>query len=131
VPTVLRPSSIQGLGLFAAAPILKGTVTWVFEPGFDLLFTPEQIEALPAVARALVMRHAYLSIVQGRYVYCTDDARFWNHSAKPNNGEVAQQRHAEPANIALRDIAAGEEMTVDYRTFDANDAKSGAAWLAR
>ncbi len=131
VPTIIRPSLIQGLGLFAAEPIAKGTITWAFEPGFDMLFAREQVAAMPPLQRDLLLRHGYLSLVLGKYVFCADDGRFWNHSARPNNGEVVQPRHPEPANIALRDIAAGEELTVDYRAFDETDSKSGAAWLSK
>ncbi|MBM3507623.1 MAG: SET domain-containing protein [Alphaproteobacteria bacterium] len=129
IPTLLRPSFIEGLGLFAAAPVPKGTITWRFDPTFDLTFTVAEVEAMGPIQRALLRRHGYLSTALGKYVFCTDDARFWNHSAECNNGEVLLPGDLEPANVALRDIAAGEELTVDYRLFDAKDSDAGAAWL--
>lgn len=129
IPTNLRPSPIEGLGLFAAQPVPKGTITWAFDPRFDLLFDEAEVERLPALQRGLILRHGYLSIQLHKYVLCADDARFWNHAASPNTGQILRPNDIEPANIALRDIAAGEELTVDYRTFDAVDAQSGAAWL--
>jgi SET domain-containing protein len=131
IQTNLRPSPIEGLGLFAARPIPKGTITWAFDPRFDLLFDAEEVERLPALQRDLMLRHGYLSIQLHKYVLCADDARFWNHSATPNNAQILRPGDVEPANVALRDIAAGEELTVDYRTFDAVDAVSGEAWLSR
>jgi len=131
IRTNLRPSPIEGLGLFAAQPIAKGTITWAFDPRFDLLFDEAEVDRLPALQRALMLRHGYLSIQLQKYVLCADDARFWNHSATPNNAQILRPDDIEPSNIALRDIAAGEELTVDYRTFDAVDAASGEEWLSK
>ena len=131
VPTTLRPSPIEGLGLFSAERIAKGTITWAFDPRFDLLFSEDEAANLPPLQRALLERHAYLSLHLHKYLLCADDARFWNHAAHPNNGEVLRPGDSEPANIALRDIAAGEELTVDYRAFDAVDAVSCEEWLTK
>ncbi|MSP20730.1 MAG: SET domain-containing protein-lysine N-methyltransferase [Alphaproteobacteria bacterium] len=131
VPTQVRPSSIQGLGLFSTAPIAKGTITWTFNPHFDLVFTVAQVEAMPPIQKALLRHHGYLSTALGKFVFCVDDARFWNHSSDCNNGEILLPGEIEASNVALRDIAAGEELTVDYRTFDGKDSDAGASWLTR
>jgi len=131
IPTQVRPSSIQGLGLFATAPVKKGTITWTFKPNFDLLFTVEEVEAMHPVQKALLHHHGYLSTYLNKYVFCVDDARFWNHSAECNNGEHLLPGEVEPSNIALRDIAAGEELTVDYRSFDKKDFDANKPWLSR
>lgn len=39
IPATPRPSTIHGIGLFADAPIPKGTVIWRFSPGLDLEIT--------------------------------------------------------------------------------------------
>jgi hypothetical protein len=58
--------------------------------------------------------HAFVSIVDGTYVLCSDNAKFMNHSDEPNvdSGGVTED-------VALRDIQPGEELTCDYRLFDA------------
>lgn len=71
--------------------------------------------------RELVLRHGYLSMALGKHVFCADDVRFWNHSAPCNNVQVLLPGDAEPADVAGRDVATGEELTIDYRTFDAGD----------
>ena len=45
------PSTIHGLGLFAADFIASGTPIWCFQPGFDHDFSPAQFVALPPLAR--------------------------------------------------------------------------------
>ena len=49
------------------------------------------------------------------YELCSDDARFFNHSDEPNTGSISND-----TDVALRDIQQGEELTCDYRTFDAD-----------
>ena len=52
-----------------------------------------------------------------RTILCFDDARFVNHSDTPN---VATNYAQDPygLDVALRDIAAGEELTMDYAGFE-------------
>ncbi len=51
------------------------------------------------------------------YVFCGDDARYFNHSDTPNTrGEESEDGYGET--YALRDIEAGEELTGDYNEFD-------------
>ena len=45
---------------------------------------------------------------------CLDDARFINHADAPNTADT------EETTTALRDLAAGEEITSDYRSFCRN-----------
>ncbi|HML28103.1 MAG TPA: SET domain-containing protein [Hyphomicrobium sp.] len=116
VKTLLKPSDIAGIGLFAAEDIPKGTVTWRFMAHFDRLLTEDEIESLPEVARANLLDHVYLHEASGMFVLCADNARFMNHADEPNTEGV----HEPGYDIALRDIRAGEEITCDYRTFDAH-----------
>jgi hypothetical protein len=54
----------------------------------------------------------------GKYVLCFDDGRFFNHSDSPNVIDGLTPDTAQ-SSIAVRDIFPGEELTCDYRTFDA------------
>lgn len=119
VKTKIGPSKINGIGLFADQFIPQGTVTWKITPEFDLRFSAKDLEILPELARATYIKHAFLSKRSGLYVLCFDDARFFNHSFEPNIGDADSQESEEGLDIALRDIYAGEELTCDYRVFDA------------
>jgi len=47
VPTVVRPSPIQGVGLFSAGEIPAGTVIWEFTPGVDWRIPPQDLARFP------------------------------------------------------------------------------------
>ncbi|TMJ05390.1 MAG: SET domain-containing protein [Alphaproteobacteria bacterium] len=117
VPTRLAPSPIHGLGVFAAAPIARGTPVWRFASGLDMAFAPNIVEGLPEHVRTFFAHYGYLDRNVGRIVLCFDDARFVNHSDRPNVAtDYAQDRYG--LDVALRDIAAGEELTMDYAGFE-------------
>lgn len=112
VPTVVAPSSIQGVGLFTTAPIPKGTIIWEFTPDVDWRIPVQDFERFPDPYRGLLLRYVYRE-PDGCYVLCGDNGKFMNHSFDPNCDDVAG-----PYTVAKRDIAAGEELTCDYRLFD-------------
>ena len=130
VKTKLGPSTIHGIGLFADEFIAKGTRYWEVTEGWDRRFAREDIEKLPRPAAALMLKHTYTDKHDGLCVLCDDDARFVNHADDPNTIEVhAAGRPAFSA--AARDIEPGEEITCDYRTFDAAwREKLGENWPA-
>lgn len=128
VKTRLGPSPIAGIGLFAGEDIPAGTVTWRFVPGFDQLFSEQQVASLPEPARSELLNYTYKHPETGRYVYCLDNARFMNHADDPNTRGVHEEGTIEGYDVATRDIAMGEELTCDYFTFDGNvTAKLGGA----
>lgn len=131
VKTKIAPSKIQGIGLFADQFIAKGTVTWKFDLRFDLYFSTDQVNDMPATQKELILTYAYLSKVSGKYVYSIDNTRFTNHSANPNIAEDASlsQGEEEICTVATRDIEIGEEMTVDYRAIDSSDENSTEEYL--
>ena len=115
VKTRLGESRIEGVGLFAAEPIAKGTVVWRYDPRFDLKLDMRDIPASDTITREWLMRYGYQPTEEPVYIVCGDNARFMNHSDNPN---VTMSPEGTADNIAARDIAAGEELTCDYRTFD-------------
>ena len=109
----VRPSSINGLGVFAEEPIARGTGVWRFTPGFDLELDPSVLDLQPPLQRARLLHYGYVDARLGKYVLCCDDARFLNHSAQPSLiQDLSTERHG--VDRAARDIAVGEELTVDY-----------------
>ncbi len=112
VPTYIGPSPIHGTGTFAAAPIPTGTKIWQFQPDLDLVVSDEFLIRLPAVAQEFVRTYSFRSPYwPGGWVLCFDHSRFINHSAAPNTDNRSE------FTFATSDIAAGEEITCDYREF--------------
>lgn len=117
VKTKLLPSKINGLGLFAAQSIPQGTLVQKFVPGIDLEITRDKFAALDDVAKRQILHYAYKHQQSGNYILCADDTRFLNHSENPN---LISDSLDEEIDIAARDIAEGEELTVNYKDFDAD-----------
>ncbi len=113
IATRVGPSRIHGLGLFAVEAVPRGTVVWRLDPGFDLVLDEAAAAGLPAAARAQLDRYGYHDPVRGARVLCVDDARFFNHAEGANCGDSPAE--GPDVTIALRDVAAGDELTWDYR----------------
>lgn len=113
IGTYLDKSPIQGLGVFAKNPVPKGTVIWRLDPRFDQLIEVEQYESTAGPIKSYLDRYCYPRRSDPRYVvFEADDARYMNHADDPNFGYLSEDEA-----IALRDIAAGEELTCDYNVF--------------
>jgi hypothetical protein len=108
----VRPSSIQGLGAFSAAPIPKGTRI--------IEYTGERVSPAEADRRydddAIEHARVLLFSVDSRTVIDAgvggNESQFINHSCEPNCEAVTDRRRVYIE--ALRDIAAGEELLYDY-----------------
>lgn len=113
VPVRVGPSPIHGLGAFADEPIAEGTPVWRFTPGFDLDLDPSELVRQPGHFRKVLLHYGYLDKRLQRYILCCDDARYINHSDAPNlASNHAHDRYG--VDVAARNIAAGEELTIDY-----------------
>ena len=117
IPVRVGPSSIHGLGLFPVVPLRAGTPIWRFEPGFDQRFSDAEASRWPEPARAHLRWFAWRERESGLWVLSGDHACFMNHAAVPNTGMAPGG--PEGVTCALRDIVEGEELTCDYRAFDA------------
>lgn len=106
------PSQIHRLGLFANAFIPAGTSIAEYREGFDLALSTEQVAVLPDATRHQFLKHAFWSSALQRHVCDGDDGRFTNHSDQPNSQQAGL------ASFAVRDIAVGEEITLDYGALD-------------
>lgn len=130
VKTSVKPSGIEGLGLFAAEDISRGTTIWKFDPRFDVYFTPEEVEKMSPLQKALIEQYGSLSKKTGKYIYSIDDARFTNHSSQNNNEDVLEYPgETEFRGVAIKDIKTGEEILVNYLGFDEASANSNGAYL--
>jgi len=119
VRTRIGPSSIAGIGLFAVEDIAATTPVWKLQEGFDVRLTQKDFLKLSMPAQEQVLNYCYFNERTQTYVVCGDDARFFNHSDAPN---VSSSSEEDAVDCALRDIAAGEELTQDYHNFDGDAA---------
>jgi SET domain-containing protein len=113
IDVYIDKSPIQGIGVFARQPIAKDAVIWRLDERFDRLIETALYESLDGPVKSYLDRYCYPRRGDPRYiVFEADDARYMNHADDPNcdfgHGDVA---------YALRDIAAGDEMTCDYNVF--------------
>jgi hypothetical protein len=107
-----------GWGVFATRFIPRGTVVWALDV-LDQRFSPAAIAALPAYARAVLEKYSYLD-ARGDQVLCWDHARFFNHSCSANCLSVGGSVGLD-FELAVREIAAGEELTDDYGTLNPSE----------
>jgi uncharacterized protein len=100
-----------GHGVFATRPIPKGTIVWTI-CSLDQRVSPERRATLPESSRELLDLYAYLDSA-GTFILCWDHGRYVNHSCEPAMMAIGQEHE-----IAVRDIAVGEELTCDYGTLN-------------
>lgn len=109
--TVVEASGIVGRGLFAAAPINRSEIVCV--KGGHLLDRDALAEHKDAVNDSELQIADGLFLAPVRVEEFEAVMMFLNHSCEPNVGVQGQIVF-----VAMRDIAAGEELTIDYATID-------------
>ena len=114
---MLKPSPIEGIGVFAIADIPKGCRTMFGKPDAAdewITITKKEIESLPAHIQFLVGNYCLYDeehyFVPAYGFKKMDLALFINHADTPNIISVNDGDYFE----AIRDIKAGEELVVDY-----------------
>jgi hypothetical protein len=105
--TELRPVGARGLGVFATRAIPRGTITWARD-ALDHAFSEDRAAALPPALRDALHRYAYVD-PRGDLVVAWDHGRLENHACAPTCLYTAYDLE-----IAVRDVAEGEELTTDY-----------------
>ena len=111
-----------GRGVVATREIPRGTIVWTRDP-LDQDIPLSRFAKLPPQVRAQVEEYAYLDV--GGFVLCWDHARFVNHSCDPNCLAAGYDFE-----VAVRDIAAGEELTGDYGAMNPDEVFACACGLA-
>jgi SET domain-containing protein len=120
VPYEVNSSTIAGRGVFALEPIKRGTLVWEYAIGRSVVEYRNEADLRKRLGGCTIeegrdlLEHMY--IWKDAAVEIIDDAKIWNHTPNPNTGY-----HPDDPKIgeglgsyALRDIAAGEELTDDY-----------------
>lgn len=108
------PSNIHGRGFFAKEPIAKGEIVCI--KGGHIVDRPTLIANLEVVngSQEQITDDLYLAPLtlkeqESSMIYC-------NHSCEPNVGFAGQI-----IAVAMRDIAPGEELNVDYAMYFDDD----------
>lgn len=96
-----------GYGVVATAFIPAGTITWVLDK-LDREFSRKELDALEPIYQNILDTYTFRDN-KGRYILCWDNARYVNHSFNSNCLTTAYDFE-----IAIRDIAIGEQLTDDY-----------------
>ena len=115
---MIKPSPIEGIGVFAIRDIPKGCRTIFSDPAVEEdnwhKISRQEMELLPAHTKQLIETYC-LYDTQNYFVPANgfkkmDLVLFLNHSEKANIISINEGQYFE----ATRDIAAGEELLVDY-----------------
>jgi hypothetical protein len=115
VPVQIKPSRIDGLGIFSILPVPKGIVVWRYCEPVDY-----RMVTVPPKMKGFAIRYAYIPIGKPYYEFVGDSAMFINHSSSPNIIYSGEENM-----IASRDIKAGEEITANYFEFDEKPESCG------
>ena len=114
---MIKPSPLHGIGVFAIRDIPKGTRD-LFSQGVGewIKLTIAEVEALPKHSRDLVENHCLFDedyyFIPDYGFKLVDLVIYLNHSETPNVISLNEGEEFE----AIRDIASGEELLVDYGT---------------
>ncbi len=112
--TEVRDSPIQGRGLFARQPIARGEIVAV--KGGHVLTAAQWATLEPELGPAEIQIAEDLVIAPVRTEQRHGGMLYTNHSCDPNlaiQGQIVL--------MAMRDGAAGEELTIDWATTDDGD----------
>ena len=114
---MIKPSPLHGIGVFAIRDIPKGTKN-IFSQGVGewIKVSKEEVDALPQHSKDLIENHCLFDedhyFIPDYGFKLVDLVIYLNHSESPNVISLNEGEQFE----ALRDIATGEELLVDYGT---------------
>lgn len=115
---IIRPSPVEGIGVFAIRDIPKGCRNMFSDPQMEkeewITIPRIEVEQLPSHARHLVETYCLYNadnyFVPENGFKKMDLVNFLNHSDKPNVVSINDGEYFE----AIKNIAADEELLVDY-----------------
>lgn len=114
---MLKPSPIEGVGVFAIRDIPKGCRDMFSKPGLDddwITVSKNEVNTLPEHAQFIVGNYCLYDeenyFIPGSGFKKMDVSLFLNHSDTPNIISINDGDYFE----AIRDIKNGEELLVDY-----------------
>lgn len=101
-----------GYGVFATQAIPMGTITWAIDP-LDQILDPKRTVLIEEQFSGSIEQYSWTN-GNGKRILCWDFGRYINHSCEANSYGPGAAEYE----IAVRDIARGEEITSDYRTLN-------------
>ena len=113
IKTKLKETEGKGIGLIADQEIKKDQPVWVYDQIIDIKVYKKDI---PKSAEEFFSTYA-VDRGEDHVLLNTDNARFINHSKKPNTKSLGPLKD----NVAVRDIHVGEEITIDYTEIDVGE----------
>ncbi len=100
----IRPSQLHGTGLFAGEDIKEGEIIQSVEGERKTFFVQSKEDSLAYPN--------WIGVGPNEWIDVKEPLVFINHSCEPNTGAIGPV--GEMSVVALRDISAGEELTIDY-----------------
>jgi hypothetical protein len=115
VDVTFKNSPIHGMGVFAARRIRAGTRDWEFDHSMTV-YDRASMPSLDPLHLRRVLHGGYLHKPSDRFLWYADGMQFMNHAEGPyaNIGLGTWPPLRDDHTVALRDIAAGEELLEDY-----------------
>lgn len=129
VPIRIDESTIHGRGVFAVETISKGTVIWQVDSSMQI-FKRDELLAIEPAKLEQMLRNGYYHEPTRQLIWYDGDAMiFSNHGgAKANYGGIWSDDPLQEKMVALRDIAASEELLEDYTIF-ARSSVASDQWI--
>jgi hypothetical protein len=104
-------STELGYGVFATARIPIGTIVYAWDP-LEIEIEPGDPRLTAPAMASFIERYSYVD-PRGVRVVSWDNAKYVNHSCKPNSMSTGYGFE-----VAVRDIERGEEITDEYGMFN-------------
>ena len=104
-----------GYGVYATTPLPKGTILYV-KDNLEIEITPIKYSKLESKFQEIVEKYTYIN-EKGNRILSWDNAKFVNHKCECNSMSTGYGFE-----IAIKDIAAGEEITDEYGLFNLIDS---------
>jgi SET domain-containing protein len=111
VDTELRPSPIQGIGVFLLEDVRKGQLIWRYDSRIDRIYGEAELSSLPERAQRFIRVYSTLHEGTKLRLLCGDNGRHFNHSPAPNTTSLGVTFGDD---IAAADLGRGTELTSDY-----------------
>ena len=112
IDTYLDKSSIQGVGVFSKENIKKGRKIKEVRPEFEIEFDQNNLSKMPLALANFIETHSFQKELGSNILIMgIDNEKYLNHSDNPTVDEEG---------YALKNIAIGDEITIDYNNFDDN-----------
>jgi SET domain-containing protein len=122
VGTELRPSAIQGLGVFLLHAVAKGVLIWRFDSRIDRVYSEVEIASLPERTQDYLRRYSTWHDGTQVWVLCGDNGRYFNHAEAPN---TISDGIAFGTDVAAYDLEEGAELTSNYSAICDHSRRNG------